>query len=124
MVAVRGALGEGARGDGFGAGQLVVEVACVPARVVERLGVGAHRGRPARVDVVFGDDVVEAAGDVDQYGAGGIQAGAGGVGGGVDAPGLLSDVVAVLLVAGGGLVVAAGGGGGDGGGELVEQLAV
>jgi hypothetical protein len=76
------------------------------------------------VDVVFGDDVVDAAGDVDQYGACGVQAGAGGVHGGVDALGLFGHVVAVLLVAGGGVVVAAGVGGGDGGGELVEQLVV
>ena len=55
IVAVSGVLGEGARGDGFGAGQLVVEVAREPARVVEGLGVGARGGRPASVDVVFGD---------------------------------------------------------------------
>ena len=96
----------------------------MPARVVEGLGVGAHGGRAAGVDVVFGDDVVDTAGGVDQFCAGGVEAGAGGVHGGVDALGLLGDLIAVLLVAGGGLVVAAGVGGGDGGGELVKELVV
>src|SRR4029077_14042972 len=91
IVAVSGVLGEGARSHGFGAGQLVVEVACEPARVVEGLGVGAQRSRAAGVDVVFGDDVVDAAGGVDEFGAGAVKAGPGGVHDGVDALGLFGD---------------------------------
>ena len=74
--------------------------------------------------MVVGDDVVHTAGGVDQFGAGGVQTGAGCAHGGVDAWGLLGDAVAVLLVAVGVVVVAALVGGGDGGGELVEQLVV
>ena len=107
IVAVGGAFGESARGQRFGPRQLVVEVAGVAARCGERLGVGAQGGSAAGVDVVFGDDVVHAAGGVDEVGAGGVEAGAGGVHGGVDAGGLCGDVVAVVLVAGGVLVVAA-----------------
>ena len=86
---------------------MVVEVAGVAARGGEGFGVGAQGRGAAGVEVVFGDDVVHAAGGVDQFGAGGVETGAGGAHGGVDAGGLLGDVVAVVLVAVGVVVVAA-----------------
>ena len=74
-----GVLGEGAGGGGFGARQLVVEVAGVCGRV-ECGSVSARTACAATgVDVVFGDDVVDAAGGVDEFGAGCVEAVARGV---------------------------------------------
>ena len=62
IVGVGGALGQRARGGGFGAGELVIEVAGVAAGGVEGFGVGAHGLGAAGVQVVFGDDAGHAAG--------------------------------------------------------------
>jgi hypothetical protein len=74
--------------------------------------------------MLFGDDAGHAAGGVDEFGAGGVEAFAGGAYRGVDSVVLVADLLAVLLVPVSGGLLAAFGGRGDRGCELGEQLAV
>lgn len=120
IVGVGGALGQGAGGGGFGAGELVIKVAGVAAGGVEAVAVGAHSLRAAGVQVVFGDDAGYAAGGRYECGAGSVETVAGAAHRGVDPVGLFADLRVVLAVADGGVVLAALGGRGDRGGKLGE----